>query len=51
MAAFIVWAIAFMIVALLTGLGEWLTEKLKPKPDRYRRKAREKRHKELVTRS
>ena len=49
MAAMIVWMLAFAAITLVAAFGEWLVEKLKPKPNRYWRKEREKRHKQLVT--
>ena len=49
MAAMIFWMIAFATLTLVTAFGEWLVEKLKPKPNYYWRKEREKRHKQLVT--
>lgn len=49
MAAMIFWMLAFAALTLVAAFGEWLIEKLKPKPNRYWRKEREKRHKQLVT--
>ena len=49
MAAMIVWMLAFAAVTLVTAFGEWLVEKLKPKPNYYWRKEREARSKALLT--